>query len=273
MSGYLFNGVNVANLIINGSTTVPGYTSFPKSSPCQYTSTGLDKPYNFSYMYNGTDVSNYATAYGFTYNGGNTGNSGSIPTTIPNTNTSFKHISGYCWGGGGGGGGGGSNTNSYGGGDGGNGGDGAFAAIIDYPISGQSVNYSAGNNGGGGSAGTGKAGDTSANAGSPGKGGGSSYVYVGNTQIILANGGSGGSGGEIGQFSNKGSAADDGKSGTSSYISGYTGTTSNSSPSTSYPNNPGNGSNNGLGGNGVYDDSNSGSDGASSYVAVYLSYQ
>ncbi len=264
MSGYLFYGVDISNLITHGTTSAPpSYTGFPISTAPTYTSTKLDKPYNFSFQYNGNDVSNYTTAYSLAFNGGS---SGSISTTIPNTpGVSFKHISGYCYGGGGGGGGGGGNINAYGGGDGGNGGDGGFAAILNYPINGESVNYQAGNRGNGGK------GNTNNASGGNGNSGGSSYIYVGTTEIILANGGGGGDGGKTGGASSKGSTAASGGHGNSSFAAGYTGTTANTSPSTSYPNNPSNG---GAGGNAKYDNkTNSGGSGSPGYVQVYLTYE
>ncbi len=264
MSGYYYNGVNISNLITSGTTSVPpSYTNFPTSTAPTYNTTSLDKPFNFSYKYNGTDVANYATAYSLAYTGGK---SGSIPISIPNSpGFSFKHISGYCWGGGGGGGGGGGNVNAYGGGDGGSGGNGGFAAIINYPISGQTINYQVGNSGNGGG------GNKGNSSGGNGNSGGSSYIYVGNTEILLANGGGGGGGGKTGGSDNKGSTAGSGGNGNGAIASGYTGTTANTSPSTSYPNNPSTG---GGGGNAKYDnDTNSGGPGAPGYIEVYLTYQ
>lgn len=264
MSGYFFNGVDISNLITHGTTSAPpSYTGFPKSISPTYTTTGLDKPHNFLYNFNGSDISNYATAYSLAFNGGT---SGSISTAIPNMpGYSFKHISGYCWGGGGGGGGGGGNINAYGGGDGGSGGAGGFAAILNYPISGQSVNYQAGNQGNGGK------GNTNNASGGNGNNGGNSYIDVGSTQIILANGGGGGDGGKTGGGGSKGSTAASGGNGNGSVAANYTGTTANTSPDTSYPNNPSYG---GGGGNAAYDNkTNSGGSGSSGYVYVYLTYQ
>jgi hypothetical protein len=180
MSNYLYKGVNISNLIKSGGTSSPpGYGGFPTSTAPTYNTTGLDKPYFFSYLSSGVDARNYSVAYGIEYSGGS---SGPVPTSIPSSpGYSFKHISGYCYGGGGGGGGGGGNSTAYGGGDGGTGGDGAFAAIISYPISG-SVNYVAGNGGNGGS------GNKVNDAGGNGNTGGSSSLTVGVTSILIANG-------------------------------------------------------------------------------------
>ena len=259
MSGYFFNGVNISDLIQSGTTSAPPsnvYTGFPTSTAPTYKTTGLDKPYNFSFLYNGSDVSNYATAYGI---GFNAGTSGAIPTSIPGApGYSFKHISGYCWGGGGGGGGGGGkNSGSYGGGDGGTGGNGAFAAIVDYPISGSTVNYQSGGAGNGGSG-------HGSNKGDSGNSGGDSFINIGATTILFANGGGGGGGGNTANVNSGGN-------GSGGFTAGYTGTTANTSPATSYPNNPSNG---GAGGNASFNSGvNSGGDGSPGYLYVYLTYQ
>jgi len=266
MSGYFYNGVDISNLIVSSTTSAPpSYTNFPRSIAPTYNSTGLDKPYNFSYQYNGNDVSNYSTAYGIAFNAGN---SGSITTTIPNTTGySFKHISGYCYGGGGGGGGGGGkNSVSYGGGDGGAGGAGGFAAIVGYPISGQTVNYQSGSGGGGGSG-------ENSNKGVGGSPGGDSYIDVGEITIIHAYGGGGGGGGNTANVNSgsKPGTAPHGSNGTGTVVSGYTGTFANTSPATSYPNNPTNG---GGGGNASFNSGvNKGGSGSPGYLHVYLTYQ
>jgi hypothetical protein len=268
---YSFKGVNISNLIQSGgSSVVPGYTGFSTSIAPTYTTTGLDKPYNFSYSFQGTDASQYATAYNLSYS---TAGNGTISIAIGNTGYSFKHISAYCWGGGGGGGGGGGNNNTEGGGDGGTGGDGAFAAIIDYPIENREVRYTVGSAGNGGAGGKGKFLGPTANSGSKGGPGGTSILYVGSSNsnsIIFANGGGGGNGGSTGETSGKAPNGSSGDNGNASYSAGYTGTTSNTSPSTSYPNNQSNGSG---GGNGEYDNPKSAGDGSTGYIRVYLTYQ
>lgn len=266
MSGYYFNGVNISDLIQSGTSAPPSnvYAGFPTSTAPTYKATGLDKPYNFSFQYNGSDVSNYATAYGI---GFNAGTSGAIPISIPGApGYSFKHISGYCYGGGGGGGGGGGKNGSYGGGDGGTGGNGAFAAIVDYPISGSTVNYQSGSGGGGGRG-------ENSNKGYDGSAGGNSFINIGATTILFANGGGGGGGGATANSgaNSKPGTAPSGGNGSSGFAAGYTGTTANTSPATSYPNNPSNG---GGGGNASYNSGvNSGGNGSPGYLYVYLTYQ
>jgi hypothetical protein len=274
---YFFNGVDISDLIEDGSTTVPDYVGFPKSTPCIYTTTGLDRPYNFSYSYQGTDVSNYATAYIPTLSGG------TIPTTIPGApGYSFKHISAFCWGGNGGGGGGGGQgwPNGEKGGNGGNSGTGGYAAIISYPIGTQAVNYSVGVGGSpgpGGDAANGPNGK--GEPGTAGGTGGQTYINLnspsGTTSIIHANGGNGGGGGNGGTSVNPGNSNGNGNGGTGSYTPGYTGTTTGVNSGPNYPPQPTN--NTGKGGGGGSPEGSgkgsSGPGGVGGSLTVYLTYQ
>jgi hypothetical protein len=293
MSGYFYKNVNISDLVISGSTTVPTYSGFPPSTPFQFIFSGFSKPYNFSYNYlystrpsgGGNiappqpDVSNYATAYTIPYASG----TGTIPTTIPNNpGYSFKHISAYCWGGGGGGGGGGGTGDTgagyTSGGGGGSGGDGGYAAIQSYPISG-TVNYQVGNSGPGGAPGAGAT-PGSANSGKSGDDGtpgNSSYVIVNGINIVNGPGGKGGTGGGSGNTANNGGRGAKGSNGTGSYATPYSGTTSGNTAAGYYPTqNSGDGGPGGIGGpsgDGGNRGGDRGSPGTIGYVQVYLTYQ
>lgn len=280
---YSFNGINIGNLIQGGSTSVPGYTGFPESTPFVYGS-GLDKPYNFSYMYNGTDVSNYTTAYNLSYT---SGESATIPTAIGNTGYSFKHIAGYCFGGGGGGGGGGGtgadgpNFSNKSGGSGGSGGAGGYAAILSTPLQGSSsVFVAVGDGGSGGSGGGGNPGnninDYKGTDGKGGSDGGNSYIQnlYNNAYLAYANGGGGGGGGDAGTSSESGPAGGGGSSGNGSILG-----PGNTTVETGYPHVPssyqagGTGGGGGNASNGKVETGGSGDPGLGGYVQIYFSYQ
>jgi hypothetical protein len=193
---YFYNGINISNLIQGGISAVPGYSGFPQSTSPIYTSSGFDKPYNFSYIYNNTDVSNYSTAYYYASNSPSN-STGTIPLLIPNSsNVYFKSVSICCAGGGGGGGGAGGNGASFNGGDGGSGGDGSYAAVLNCPVSNiQNITYKIGNGGGGGAGNPTNAPNPIA-PGSGGVKGGTTYVYLGPIGNIECSGGNFGNGGE-----------------------------------------------------------------------------
>ncbi len=278
MSSYFYNGMDITNLIEGGSTSVPDYIGFPESTPSIYTS-GLDKPYNFSYSYQGTDVSNYATAFNISHTGG----TGTIPTTIPGApGYSFKHISAVCWGGGGGGGGGG----GYGSGgvpikfnpgaSGSPGNNGAYAAILSYPINGLTVNYYVGSGGNNGNGGANKIADKGDN-GTSGNNGTYSYVYVDGLSITYSPGGIGGPGGNGGNVvnGNSGTTPNTPATDDSTIASpGYSGTTSANIPGV--PVYPAQNTGQGGGGGSTNPGGNEGFAGATGtpgYIQVYLTYQ
>ena len=257
MSGFFFNNINIADLIQSGSTSVPGYTGFPESTPFQYTS-GFDKPANFLYTYQGTDISNYTTANMFV----STSNpdTGTIPLQIGNSNYNFNYISVCGCGGGGGGGGGGNYNSTWGlsGGDGGKGGAGGYAAVLNYPVSGaNSLSYNIGTGGSG--------------ENSKGKSGNNTSVSVGSTTIISCDGGNGGSPGNGADNSNftPGNTGNSGGPGNSTVISGNIKTNT-----PGYPPQQGNGwssGNGGSGGNGTDKSFGPGNSGNNGFVLVYLS--
>jgi hypothetical protein len=282
---YSFNGINISNLISLGSdpTSVPGYTGFPESTPFLYGS-GLDKPYNFSYMYDGIDVSNYTTAYNLSFT---SAEGATIPTAIGNTGYSFKHIAGYCFGGGGGGGGGGGtgadgpNLSNKSGGKGGKGGAGGYAAILSTPLQGSpSVLVIVGGGGSGGSGGPGNPGkDINDYKGTPGKGGdagGASYIQIpGISTLAEANGGGGGGGGDAGTSKDSGGGGGTGSTGDGSILG-----PGNTAVETGYPNVPSSyqagedGGDGGSGGNvGDVRNGSPGGKGLGGYVQIYFSYQ
>jgi hypothetical protein len=278
-SGYLYNGINITNLVASGGTTVPGYTGFPQSFPPSCTYTGFDRPANFSYSNNGTDVSTTMTAHYFQNSTTNT--TQNIPILIPNTSTSFKSISICCAGGGAGGAGGGSNTNVSSGGDGGNGGDGSYAALLDYPLSGySSINYKIGNFGYGGDGVNG----SDVGTGKSGNGGNDTNVYLespsNSLQLIYCPGGNTGNGGKAapGSDGSDGNTPDSKVNAPSnfSYIEStdspaYTPQNfppQNTSATLSHGN--GGGGGNAAAGSGK---SNSGSPGNTGFVLFYFSYE
>ena len=290
---YYYNGVNISDLVQSGSTAVPDYAGFPESNLPQYTS-GLDKPYNFSYQLVTTpgiiDVSNYSTAYNLSYTSGNA----TIPTAIPNSSGYlFKHIAGYCFGGGGGGGGGGGTgsdvpgAETKSGGKGGAGGAGGYAAILSTPLQGSSnVFITVGGGGAGGDGGPGNPGNSINDAkGSPGSDGttaDASYIQIPdiNTIIAAANGGGGGNSGGGGTSKDTGS---DGSTGNSGY--GSINGTGNTSVQPGYPNVPSSyqaGGGGGPGGEGTpyklfspndVRTGGKGGTGYGGYVQIYLTYQ
>jgi hypothetical protein len=277
---YFYNGVDISNLIdTTGSSVPPNYGGFPTSKPHTYTGTGLDKPAIFSYSYQGSDVSNYATAYNLSYTSG----ADTIPTSITGApGYNFKHISAYCWGGGGGGGGGGGagqGANIHGGGDGGTGGTGGYAAIVSYPISGNAVKYQVGTGGKGGVGGAG-ADPSFYNEGKNGNGGSNgnqSYVQVGGINIITGKAGNGGSGGDSGNAEKSPGKAKNGDSTEGSYNESYRGTTIKISAAHMFPKQTGgNGGGSGGGAPNGGPNPKDGSDGGAGnagYVRVYLTYQ
>ena len=190
-SSYFYKGINISELVKNGATTIPGYIGFPPSFLPSCNSTGFDKPSLFSYSYQGTDVSNSTTAiYQVTGNTDNDGGNGIIPLSIPGTNSKYNYVSICCSGGGGGGGGAGSGTNVTGGGDGGPGGNGAYAAVLNCPVSNISeINYSFGSGGESGNA------NNQTSPGEHGNSGGETTVYLGPIGNIVSPGGNGGKGG------------------------------------------------------------------------------
>ena len=258
MSGYLFNGIKIANLIQSGNSHVPGFNI--TATPVQYSS-GFDKPANFSYTYQLTDISNYTAANMFV-SSSNT-NSGNIPLLIPNTSNSYFNYVSVCGCGGGGGGGGGGNyyeldgVGYYDGGNGGSGGAGAYGAVLNYPVSGHAnLSYNIGT-GGSGENGTGSKGFNTS-------------VSVSNTPIISCPGGNGGSPGNGSPGAYSGSPGDSGKTPDSTVVSGSIITNNTSG----YP--PQNGSGwtsggGGPGGNSTDKSYNSGASGNNGFVLVYFS--
>ena len=275
---YLYKNIDIKNLIQSGNSSAPpGFTGFPVSTKYQYTS-GLDKPFNFSYTSSsGLDASQYATAITHAYNSSASG----ISTLIPGTNSHFKHVSGYFFGGGGGGGGGGGtgveyNGYSYsykGGGDGTGGGQGGYVAILPTAINGSNISIvvgvAGGQGNGGGGANKGKGGN--GNNGTPG---GQSYILIGNSQIAAANGGGGGYGGNGGTSSGGGSTNNT----TVSNGKGETNAPGVVGPSTGYPSQnlstyQAGGSGGGGAGSGNVNSGDYGNNGKPGYVQIYFSYQ
>ena len=258
-SGYYYNNINIENLIQSGSTPVPGFNI--SATPFQYSS-GFDKPANFSYTYQGTDISNYTTANMFVSTS-NT-NSGNIPLLIPNTNGSYFNYVSVCGSGGGGGGGGGGNyiTELYDGGNGGSGGSGSYGAIVAFPLSGAtSLSYIVGGGGDG--------------QNTKGTQGGNTSVSVGNTTIISCPGGNGGSPGNGATINGNGSPGANGYANNSSVIPGYSSIeNANSNSYPEFPPQQGNGytnGNGGGGGNSTTQNFNAGSKGNAGFVLVYFS--
>jgi hypothetical protein len=258
MSGYSYNNISIANLIQSGNTSVPGFNI--SSTPFQFSS-GFDKPANFSYSYQGTDISNYTTAN--MYVSTSNANSGNIPLQIGNSNSYFNHVS-VCGAGGGGGGGGGGNymIDLYDGGKGGSGGSGSYGAIVAFPVSGStSLSYNVGGGGAGENA--------------KGSQGGNTSVSVGNTTIISCPGGNGGEPGNGAKTSGNGSPGDSGNANNSSVTPGYSSIeNANSNYYPEFPPQQGNGytnGNGGGGGNSTTQNFNTGSKGNAGFVLVYFS--
>ena len=255
-SGYYYNNINITSYIQSGNSAVPGFNI--NATPLQYSS-GFDKPGNFSYTYQGTDISNYTAAI---YIAESNTYSGNIPLLIPNTNGSyFKYVSVCgCGGGGGGGGGGDFIYGNFDGGNGGSGGDGAYGAVLNYPVSGaNSLSYNIGK-GGSGSNGT----------GSPGN---NTSVSVGNTTIISCDGGNGGAPGNGTPGFANGNDGNSGNTPDSKVVSGnITTNTSGYPPQSGNYAGPdtGNGGGGG-GGNGTDKSYSPGGDGNNGFVLVYFS--
>lgn len=201
---YYYKNQDISSLLSGTGGTTPGYINFPNHG---MPSTNIEKPLSLSYQYNGTDISNYCTAFTLQYNSSSSFNPG-IDTPIM-----FKHVSVVCVGGGGGGGGGGGRgakalTGSYtNGGSGAPGGAGGYASIFEYPFNSGNMTLTIGSGGYGGGGG-GQAADASSKSGGNGSNGGSgngTYLYMnsdGGSAFIVANGGTGGGGGGAGNANN-----------------------------------------------------------------------
>jgi hypothetical protein len=206
MSKYFYNGSDITNLIITGSTTVPGYTGFPSYTPASNYST--ERPVPFNYYTPSGEISTLMNARFVEFTSGQSG----TYTLSPDYDSVRIILIGGSGGGGGGGGCGWSSPSSVAtpsiartsGQRGFESGKGSFTFTSNYiKLSSKNIYYSVGTQGSVGNGG-GDKGKTSVGPGGKGNNGSrgnESMVTInvdGINYNIYANGGYGGAGGDAG---------------------------------------------------------------------------